>query len=276
MSLLHKIRRLSVERKNSNALNNDIALCHLISKQAWDRVEHMLNDESNELLRINVPQSGSATITDDLIVHYALQCDAPLRIVMALSTLFPSSICSGDDYGRYPLHVAVKNGCRPELIEYLVQANPDAARIQDSFGKTPIHYAGETYAEELVGKVVPDLNAVHHFTLRVVELLVEAGPESVNLEDENEMNPIEHAIVNGVHIRILKTMQRASRKEWRRKSEEGKPPDAEALKNLQRSPSGTSENRQDKTPGLIGENSSFGVHGRRRTSVPNRLGALSA
>ena len=51
-------------------------------------------------------------------------------------------------------------------------------------------------------------------------LLIAAAPQSVNVEDRDEMNPIKHALLNISSIKVLKAMQRASRTDWRAK---GKP-----------------------------------------------------
>ncbi|KAL7527829.1 hypothetical protein ACHAWF_002323 [Thalassiosira exigua] len=37
------------------------------------------------------------------------------------------------------------------------------------------------------------------------------------MEDNDRMNPIEFALLNATHIKVLKMMQRASRKDWRRR-----------------------------------------------------------
>ena len=56
---------------------------------------------------------------------------------------------------------------------------------------------------------------ISHNMSQVVDLLAEAAPQSINVEDEEEMNPIEVAITNGASIKVIKCMQRASRRDWR-------------------------------------------------------------
>ena len=38
---------------------------------------------------------------------------------------------------------------------------------------------------------------------------------SRHIEDDEEMNPIEYALLNSTNIKLVKMMQRASRKQWR-------------------------------------------------------------
>ena len=141
---------------------------------------------------------------------------------MILSKSFPMSMESTDDKSRYPIHVAVAYGCRMDVIKFFLQEKPDFANLQDSSGKTPMHYAGKSYSTMYVNNYCnfPDISEVRRNTLEVVKLLVEAAPQSVNTEDEDDMNPIEYALLSSAHISIVKAMQRASRKEWKRQKEE--------------------------------------------------------
>lgn len=224
MSLLHKIRRISMERKSNKALNDRLLLEQLISDREWEKVSQMLADDASEPNRSR-PLCSIAKTTDDLILHGACEHSAPLPIVIKLCIAHPSSVRTIDDRGMLPLHVAVYNGCHPDMIDYLIKAYPDSAGAQDSAGKTPLHHAAESYSENFVYNFYdfPDFREVHKSTLHVVQLLVDAAPASVNIEDEDEMNPIEYALLNATHIKIVKFLQRSSRKDWRhRKTEEHK------------------------------------------------------
>ena len=162
-------------------------------------------------------------------MHYACQFNAPLYVIAKLSARFPSQD-TADDRGRYPIHVAVANGCEPDVIQFLIRSNPKHPGHQDKSGKTPLHYAGECYAKSYadIHYLPQDYNEVNRRTLEVVEILVKAAPESANVEDEEEMNPIEYAVLNSSNITVVKLMQRASRKEWRRRSTEECPEDLQA------------------------------------------------
>ncbi len=56
---------------------------------------------------------------------------------------------------------------------------------------------------------------VHENMHRVVHLLREAAPQSYILEDKHGCNAIEYAIGSDVDIKIIKTMQRTARDDWR-------------------------------------------------------------
>jgi len=128
------------------------------------------------------------------------------------------SLDTADQHGRYPVHVAMANGCTPEVIRFLVETKPLLVGTQDVFGRTPMHYAGE-YSKNFIDDYFefPDFNEVQRNKLEVAVVLIAAAPQSVNIEDKDEMNPIEHALLNGSSIKVIKAMQRASRTDWRAK-----------------------------------------------------------
>lgn len=222
MLFLAKIRRISMDHKINRASKNDMNLSHLISEQEWDSVELMLAD-STTFSRHSVDRSARVgSLAVDCILHHACHFNAPLRIIRRLATIFPSSPNTANSRGRYPIRIAVAGGCQPDVIQFLMQVNHQVVRLQDESGKNPIHYAADCYAQNFSDNNfdVPNHHEVYRNTLQVVEYLVKAAPESVNVEDNDEMNPIEYALINGCHIKIVKTLQRASRKDWRRQSTE--------------------------------------------------------
>lgn len=187
----------------------------LIGHQNWDLIDDVLTDATQF--------SATDCITpEDLIIHYACQYNAPLRTIVRLSTRLLSSLNAIDDDGRYPIHVAVLSGCMPDVIRFFLRVSPATASVQDKFGKTPMHYAAECYAENYLYNYVEaeDAEAAHDNARLVVEMLIAAAPQSVNVEDEDGMNPIELAVINSAHIKVVKMMQTASRKDWRRRTEE--------------------------------------------------------
>ena len=199
-----------------------VALFQLIKTKDWDCVNHLLAKLGTAKYKYLL-RSTEMMVPSDLIIHHACQSSAPLRLIVGLSTICPSSVDTADENGRYPLHLAVASGCAPEVIQFLIQRNPTSAAIQDTSGKTPLHYAGECYAEMFINNNLdlPD-SEIHRNTYLVVQMLVAVAPHAANMEDEDEMNPIEYAVLNSTHLKVIKMMQQASRKEWRKQAPEGK------------------------------------------------------
>ena len=213
---MESFRRLS-SREKSCCNRATVLLHHVISEQEWDFANRLLKDATKYKRSLRT----SDTIASDFIIHHACRMNAPLLTIVRLSAMYPMNLNTADDDGRYPLHLAVASGCTPDVIRFFVRNNPSSAEVQDKFGKTPLHYAGECYAENFIRNRLgfPDFNEVHSNTFLVVEMLVDVAPQSTNLEDEDEMNPIEYALVSATNIKTIKVMQRASRKEWRKQAE---------------------------------------------------------
>jgi len=154
-------------------------------------------------------------ITPDIIIHFAARFQAPLRVMALLAKAYPMSLKSADSTGRYPIHVAAKWAASPDVMSYIVKMNPSVAGVQDSTGKTPMHYVAEFYIAHFNNVQWSRDDAM----LQVVRLLKNAAPLSVNLEDEEGMTCIEYALTSDAHIKVVKTMQRACRDDWRGRSQ---------------------------------------------------------
>lgn len=187
----------------------------LIANREWPLLEGLLMDGTP--LSIDDPDMGEHAITESVVLHFALRFQAPLRTVSLLSKVYPSSITSPDASGRYPIHVACKWSATPNVVNYLIRLNSSACGVQDSLGKTPMHYVAEYY---ITNYQLPleMLYPMDESMMQVVKMLKSAAPTSVNLEDDEGCNAIEYALVNDVNMKIIKSMQRACRDDWRQRS----------------------------------------------------------
>ncbi|KAL9179508.1 hypothetical protein ACHAXT_008798 [Thalassiosira profunda] len=174
-------------------------LTRLVAKRSWFEVERVLSSTSS-VERIEIDDQG--IINEESILHFALRYNAPLEIVRLLAK-------KPDSTGKFACHVAGKYGATPIVMEYLISRNKAAAGVQDPQGKAPIHYVAEFYQGSHSSCDVSDA------MLQVVRLLREAAPLSFNLEDNDGCNAIEYAIENDADIRVVKTMQRTARDDWR-------------------------------------------------------------
>ena len=192
-----------------------MTLAHLISQRKWPLLESILTTPLS--IRESVPiddMSLPHSITPDIIIHFAVRFQAPTMILVLLSEVYPISLTSADTTGRYPIHVAAKWSATPDVIAFLITTNPDVAGVQDTTGKTPLHYVGECYLQHFSSHTYSRNDSM----LQVVRLLKEAAPLSVNLEDNDGMNAVEYALLSDAHLKVVKTMQRACRDDWRERS----------------------------------------------------------
>eukprot|EP01083_Nonionella_stella_P024176 66839_1 len=187
-----------------------VTLARLLSQRQWSLLETMLATTPRSSILIDDPSLPHA-VTADIAVHFAARFQAPLRIISLLSRLYPDSHSSSDVTGRYPIHVAAKWAATPDVIAYLIKTNPSVAGIPDSTGKTPMHYVGEYYLQHFTNCMYSRDDSM----LQVTRLLKNAAPMSVNLEDNEGMNAIEYALLSDANLKVIKTMQRACRDDWR-------------------------------------------------------------
>ncbi|KAL9181916.1 hypothetical protein ACHAXT_012259 [Thalassiosira profunda] len=190
-----------------------LTLARLVSQRQWTVLETILTSSKLPVI-IDDPALPHA-VTKDIVVHFAARFQAPLRILSLLAQLYPESLTSADVTGRYPLHVAAKWAATPDVVAYLIKTNPAAAGVQDSTGKTPMHFVGEFYLSHFNNPLYSRDDSM----LQVVRLIKNAAPPgSVNLEDNDGMNAIEYALVSDACLKVVKTMQRACRDDWRARS----------------------------------------------------------
>jgi hypothetical protein len=180
----------------------------LIAKRNWAEIENILLSSSIDW----AGDGQKGIIGEDSIVHFALRYRAPLNIIKLLAKRYPLCITRPDATGKFACHVAAKYGAEPMVMEYLVRNNKHAAGVQDPLGKAPIHYVGEFYASNYGDSKG---SGVLEKMFQVVCLLKDVAPQSFNLEDNEGMNAIEYAIENDTDIKIIKTMQRTARDDWR-------------------------------------------------------------
>jgi len=199
--------------------NQRLTLAGLLAEGQWATINALftLSSASPSLL-IDDP-SLPHPVTEDVIVHFAVRFQAPLRIITLLSSAYAESLSSPDAAGRYPIHVAAKWGAAPDIIQFLIKSNPSVAGLPDHSGKTAMHYVGEFYHVNFSSSYCNRDEAMLH----VVRLVKFAAPNSVNLEDDDGMNAIEYALLSDANLAVIRAMQRACRDDWRERSKAGVP-----------------------------------------------------
>lgn len=206
----------AVVQKQQQQQQVTLTIARLLSQRQWSLLEGLLTSSSSSSMPIDDPSLPHA-ITADIVVHFAARFQAPLRIISLLARKYPQSLSAADVTGRYPIHVAAKWAATPDVIAYLIKMNPSVAGVPDSTGKTPMHYVGECYMHNFASPMYCRDDSM----LQVVRLLKNAAPQSVNLEDNDGMNAIEYALISDANLKVVKTMQRACRDDWRERSKSG-------------------------------------------------------
>lgn len=78
------------------------------------------------------------------------------------------------------------------------------------------------------------LLSVSECMMSIVNMLKDAAPKSFNLEDNDYMNAVEYALESDTDIKVVKTIQRACRDDWRERKRETDAPHEALQQDLHR------------------------------------------
>ena len=194
-------------------------LLGLIDAREWDTFRSYTLEPSPAHFRARtdiiarIPEFNGMTL-----LHAAVKCDPPLELVRDMIRICPELTAARDCLGRTPLHVAAGSGAAPSLIKILVHVCPAACDVQDADGKTPLHFACDSScvlfaddhhrSKESSG---PKSAPSHD----VICALLSGSLAAATIEDADEMNPIENAIMSSASLTSIKLLQAAARKHLR-------------------------------------------------------------
>ena len=94
------------------------------------------------------------------------------------------------------------------MIKYLAMAYPEACKVQDEAGRTPLHFACDIDCRLFEGE--NDRRDPPSFQL--VHALLSASIAPASMEDEDEMSPLEYAIFSDSDVKVVKLLQKAAQK----------------------------------------------------------------
>ena len=144
------------------------------------------------------------------ILHAAVRYEPPLAIVAKMINVCPELPAARDCLGRTPLHVAAGSKVSPLLIRLIAHAYPAACYTVDEDGKTPLHLACDSSCElfEDDGEDNPTpLMPPNHNS---IQALLSESLKAVTIEDFDEINPIEYAIMSNASLKTVKLLQFSS------------------------------------------------------------------
>jgi ankyrin repeat protein len=102
------------------------------------------------LLAENFASAKRADENGDLPLHLLLRCGENVDqvVVKTLLTCFSAAASRTDMNGDLPLSIAIKNRCRPTVINSILMQYPNAAASLNSEGQSPLHLAFEYGADD--------------------------------------------------------------------------------------------------------------------------------
>lgn len=197
-----------------NLVNYVTIVLDLIHCQEWTKLEKVLSKQ--RLLKVVSEHIHKCDEFNGMtLLHAVVRYNPPLHILDAIILAHGDALEAQDCIGRTPLHVACGSGAHHQIIRRLVKECPQACDLQDDDGRLPLHIACDTECVLFEGDQTPREPP----TFDVVQVLLSGSLNSVLVEDEDEMNPIEYAIISDLDIKIVKLLQKRSMSLRRKKAE---------------------------------------------------------
>lgn len=183
-------------------------LLRLIHARDWDRLHDIARSRPDALRRVSEDLPGRAEFNGMTLLHACARCDPPVDVLARLVEAYPEALRGGDCLGRTPLHVAAGTGARPSVLRLLVVGHPGACDARDEDGRTPLHLACDASCE-LFEDGGPPRDPP---SLEAVEVLLSGSLKAATVEDIDEMNAVEYALMSGASMKVVRLLQRASQR----------------------------------------------------------------
>lgn len=188
-------------------------LLSLIESQDWDQFEDVALSNTKTFKLVSRSISECKEFNGMTLLHACARFNAPINILKQMIELYPLALEGEDCVGRTPLHVASGSGASPWVLKLLVTHYPQACTIQDEDGRTPLHLACDTSCELFEDDCTPRDPP----SLDTIKVLLTGSLSAVTLEDLDEMNAVEYAIISDASMDVVRLLQKASQRVMKKK-----------------------------------------------------------
>ena len=212
-------RRMMISSSSSTTLNPVAVQLELIKSKNWQMIRTLIAVLSPDYFRgmaSSISSYSEQKLNSMTLLHVIAKQNPPPDIVGIIIKLCPEMAAARDDLGRTPLHIAAGSGASPLLLKSIASAYPAACEAQDEDGRTPLHFACDTsatlYAEDIPSSTPQHKKQPDH------EAIVALLSESLNaaaIEDDDEMSPLEHAIMCDASLETVMLLQASASKSLR-------------------------------------------------------------
>jgi len=204
-----------------NIMNYISVLLDFIENQEWDQFEAIALSNPKTFKFISQSVSDCDDFNGMTLLHACARFDAPVQILNQMIKIYPRALEGEDCVGRTPLHVAAGTRASPYTLKLLTTNYPQACSIQDEDGRTPLHLACDTSCELFEGDACVPREPP---CLDTIKVLLTGSLDAVTLEDDDEMNAVEYAIISDASMDVVKLLQKASQRVMKRETMKNQSP----------------------------------------------------
>ena len=183
-------------------------LLGMIQAREWTAFERYAVSNPEMFKYITQSISKCEEFNGMTLLHACVRYDPPVPLLLKMTELHPESLVIKDCIGRTPLHVAAGSGASSSVIRMLTSKYPHACNIQDEDGRTPLHFACETDCELFEEDEQSSPRGPP--CLDTVIALLSGSLEAVILEDVDDMNAVEYALLSDAPIEVITLLQKAT------------------------------------------------------------------
>jgi hypothetical protein len=187
-----------------------IALLNLIQVKDWTMFQSIVLSSPSCFKALSSSVENCPEFNGMTLLHAVVRGNAPLDLVTEMMEICPKMTTARDCLGRTALHVAA--GCRvsPALIKAVARVNPAACDATDEDGNTPLHFACDSSCVLFQRPLSPqEQEPPDHDAICA---LLSESIRAATIECNEEMTPVEHAIMSGASIKTVKLLQSAASK----------------------------------------------------------------
>ena len=152
------------------------------------------------------------------LLHAVARCNPPLDIVAKMIEICPEQPAAKDCLGRTALHVAAGSAASPKVVRLIAHACPNSCDATDVDGKTPLHFACDVTCKLFEGDSDSSPAAPRKVCHDTIRALLSESIHASTIEDIDEMNALEYAIMSDAELKTVKLLQWASTKSFESKS----------------------------------------------------------
>jgi hypothetical protein len=185
----------------------------IIASHEWEFFRSVVLSRPTFFRNLANAVSSCSDLCGMTLLHAAVRYNAPIDIIVEMIRLCPDMPAAKDCLGRTPLHVAAGSKASPSLIGTLAHAYPAACDAQEVDGKTPLHFVCDSscvlFEEDHDECDTPSKQRPNH---KAVLMLLSYSIHAATIEDNEEMSPLEHAIMSDASLKTVKLLQSATSK----------------------------------------------------------------